>query len=262
MCSSDLFVRLERDGRVGFGECAPLPGLHRESFDDCAAALERFASGACAADALPPAAQFAVSCAEAMLGGLGGLACEPAHVAAFFPGGVADLDAAVEHFADAPVIKLKIGRAGADDERALLRNACAAWPLAVFRVDGNRRLAFADCVERLRGIDPARIEYLEEPLADPADLPRLRAATGIAIALDELVADTDPSAALLRDMLSTSGAVEAWVLRLSCLGSVARARMLASAAASHGIDAVLSTAYESSFSLRFAVHLEIGRAHV
>ena len=87
------FVRAERDGRVGFGECAPLAGVHAENFDAAAAALERLVTPA-QADALPPSARFAVSCALETLDGLGTGACPPVPVAAFFPGGAVDrLDA-------------------------------------------------------------------------------------------------------------------------------------------------------------------------
>jgi O-succinylbenzoate synthase len=255
------FVRAAQDGRVGFGECAPLAGVHAERLDEAVAALEcgaerGGASGPAHADALPPSARFALGCALETLGGLGASACAPVSVAAFFPGDAPALDAAaIEHLADAPVVKLKIGRADAAADHALLRRACDALPRARFRVDGNRLLALDACVARFRGLDPARFEYLEEPLRDPHDLPALRAATGIPVALDELVADPAPGAAALRDALTAGGTAVAWVLRLSRVGSPAEGRALAAVAARHGADAVLSTAYESSYTLRLAVHL-------
>lgn len=249
------FVRAERDGRVGFGECAPLAGVHAENFDAAAAALERLATPA-QADALPPSARFAVSCALETLDGLGAGACPPVPVAAFFPGGADALDdAAVGRLADAPVVKLKIGRRDAAADHALLRRACEALPRARFRVDGNRLLTLAECVARFGGLDAGRFEYLEEPLRDPRELPALRAATGIPVALDELVADPAPGAAELRDALTAGGTAVAWVLRLSRLGSLPAVRALAADAARHGADVVLSTAYETSYTLRLAAHV-------
>lgn len=252
------FLRVvdESTGRVGFGECAPLAGLHRESLGEAIEALEAWSDGACDLDELPPSAAFAASTACAMLDGFGVKACAAAKVAAFFPGGLADLDErVVAAFADASVIKLKIGRADVAEERSLLSRAFEAWPSARFRLDGNRRMEFDACVALLRGLEVGRIEYLEEPLSDPSTLTGLSRATGVPIALDELVADGSPEAMRLRHALSPAEGVAAWVLRMSAIGSLEAVRACAHEAAQRGVDVVLSTAYESSFSLRVAVHL-------
>jgi O-succinylbenzoate synthase len=243
-------------GRVGFGECAPLAGLHRESLGEAIESLEAWSDGACELDELPPSAAFAASTACAMLDGFGAKACASAKVAAFFPGSAAELDArAIAGFGDASVIKLKIGRAAVADERALLLRAFDAWPSARFRLDGNRRMEFDACVALLRGLDSERLEYLEEPLADPSALAELSRATGVPVALDELVVDGSPEAMRLRHALSPADGVAAWVLRMSAIGSIEAIRARADEAARVGVDVVLSTAYESSFSLRVAVHL-------
>jgi len=252
------FLRVvdESTGRVGFGECAPLAGLHRESLGEAIEALEEWSDGACDLDELPPSAAFAASTACAILDGFGVQACAAAKVAAFFPGGLVDLDErVVAAFADASVIKLKIGRATIAEERAFLSRALEAWPSARFRLDGNRRMELDACVALLRGLDRDRIEYVEEPLADPSALAALARATGMPVALDELVVDRSPEARRLRDALSPDDGVIAWVLRMSAIGSIEKIRARADEAAQRGVDVVLSTAYESSFSLRVAVHL-------
>lgn len=255
------FLRLvdEDAGSVGFGECAPLPGLHRESLDEAIEALERWIDGACDIEELPPSAAFAASTAAAMLDGFGAKPCAPAQVAAFFPGARADLDApAVAALADAPVIKLKIGRAGVAEERAFLERAFAAWPRARFRLDGNRRMALGDCVALLRGLDLGRVEYVEEPLAQVGQLLQLSAEAGVTVALDELAAEPGDDARARRAGFAGHGGrgcVGVWVLRMSALGSIEAIRARADEAARLGVDVVLSTAYESSFSLRVAVHL-------
>ena len=55
------FLRIEDEvtGRVGFGECAPLPGLHRESLDEALSAIEDWMDGIREVDELPPSAAFA-----------------------------------------------------------------------------------------------------------------------------------------------------------------------------------------------------------
>jgi O-succinylbenzoate synthase len=252
------FLRVvdEASGRAGYGECAPLPGLHSESLDEACEALEAWCDGACALEELPPSAAFAASTATAMLDGFGARSCRAAEVAAFFLGGADELDEmAVAALAGAAVVKLKIGRMDADADRALLARALAAWPRAHFRIDGNRRLDLAGCLERLRGVDAARIEYLEEPLRDPSELERLAHEAGIPVALDELVVEPGPEARALRERLSGSGCVAAWVLRMSAIGPLDAVRARAAEAVPFGVDAVLSTAFESSFSLRVAVHL-------
>lgn len=250
------FLRVSDGVRAGYGECAPLAGLHREDLDACIEALEAWSDGSLGLEAMPPSAAFAASTALAMFDGFGFRACAPAKAAAFFAGGSADLGGgAVEALADAATIKLKIGRADAQEERAFLARAAAAWPHARFRIDGNRRLDAAGCIARLGALDRARIEYLEEPLADPSGLADLSREAGVPVALDELVADPGDEARALRERLSGTGCVAAWVIRLSAIGPIEAVRARAGEAARLGVDAVLSTAYESSFSLRVAVHL-------
>jgi O-succinylbenzoate synthase len=252
------FLRVEDDatGRVGFGECAPLAGLHRETLDEALAAIEDWMDGIREVDELPPSAAFAVSCALATSEGFAGGIVRDAEVAGFFGGTAAELtDGEVARLRGMRSVKLKIGRASAADDRALVARALDALPQARLRLDGNRRMARASCTDILRGIDPARIEYLEEPLADPSELAELSRATGMPVALDELVVDGSDDARALREDLARTKCVAAWVLRMSAVGSLDRVYDRAAEAARLGADAVLSTAYESSYTLRLAVHL-------
>jgi o-succinylbenzoate synthase len=252
------FVRVEDEmtARAGFGECAPLAGLHGESLSDAMSDLEDFLDGTREISALAPSSAFAVSCALATSEGFGGRAVPAARVAAFFAGTADELDDnEIARLASASVIKLKIGRAAVTDERRLLEHALASFPSARFRLDGNRALSLDDCVSLLRGLDVARFEYLEEPLVDPSQLSTLANSTGIAIALDESVVDRSPGARALRAQLARDGVVSAWVLRMSAIGALDDVYAIAADAAEHQADVVLSTAYESSYTLRLAVHV-------
>ncbi len=256
------FVRIEdeRTARAGYGECAPLAGLHEESFEEAMTAIEEFLDGSRELEALPPSAAFAVSCAFATAAGLGANAIAPTAVAGFIAPSLAQdstlLDEALEaHRGTSAVLKFKIGRADLALERRTLDHALAALPHARFRLDGNRSMTRADCESLVRGIDPSRIEYLEDPLRDPSELVALHRETGIPIALDETVLDARDGASALRAELARAGAVSAWVLRLSKIGSLDDLHALAGVAARHDADVVLSTAYESSYTLRLAAHV-------
>ena len=254
------FLRLvdEDTGRAGYGECAPLRGLHRETLDESCEALEEWIDGACALEDLPPSAAFAASTATEMLDGFGAKPCVAAEVAWFFAGTAEQLSGdELARLSQFRSVKLKIGRASPAEDRALVERALEVLPHARLRLDGNRRMSLAACTQLLRGVDPSRIEYIEEPLADPRQLVELSFGVGMMIALDELVADPTDEARALRERLTRGGKlVTAWVLRMSALGSLDAIRARAREAGALGVPhVVLSTAYESSFALRVAAHL-------
>jgi o-succinylbenzoate synthase len=250
------FLRVADGPHAGFGECAPLAGLHRESLDDCIEAIERWSDGELEFDEMPPSAAFAASCAIETAEGFCTRPAGPVAVAAFFSGCADDIDDAVAHMLRTHrSVKLKIGRASEADDRALIGRVLELLPDARLRLDGNRRLTEAECAARVHGFDAERFEYLEDPLVDPSRLASLSARTGIAVALDETVVDASAAAHALRDELAREGCVAAWVLRMSLLGPLARVRALAREAELRGAHAVLSTAYESSYTLRLAAHL-------
>ncbi|MFM9098141.1 MAG: enolase C-terminal domain-like protein [Phycisphaerales bacterium] len=251
-----VFVRLDREGRSGFGECAPLGGGDA-ALGACERALEAWALAGATADAaacLPPPARFAASAAIETLEGFGAAAHAPVGAAAYFGAGPAALDdAALDRLRHGAAIKVKIGRAPAAEERRMLERILRDIPGTRLRLDGNRGLRLDDCVALVQGLPVERFEYLEEPVADPSDLGRLRDCTGIDVALDELVVDASAEARDLRDRLG--GGACAWVIRLSRIGSLDEVRRTMRIAASRGCDPVLSTAYESSWTIRLAAHL-------
>ena len=67
----------------------------------------------------------------------------------------------------------------------MLAEIIAACPAARLRIDANRSLTLDGAKRLFEGLDPARVEYLEEPLSLPLELPALHFATGLSIALDE-----------------------------------------------------------------------------
>lgn len=268
-----IFVRVEQGGRAGFGECAPLGVDAAEALARCAKALGAWSPEGASPDrdraiaAMPAPARFAASSALEVLRGLGTTAHAPVPAASYFGGSPDALDdSALDALRSGSSIKLKVGRAPPADERRMIGRVLEAAPGVPVRLDGNRMLTVDECVALVRGFPADRFEYLEEPIADPARLPRLRECTGIAVALDELVADPMDEARSLRDRLSDAGDACAWVVRMSRVGTLAEVRALMRRAAERGCDPVLSTAYESSWTIRIAAHVAHGagarmRAH-
>ena len=112
------FVRVLDGPHAGFGECAPLAGLHRERLDDAIEAIERWSDGEIEFEEMPPSAAFAASCAVETAEGFGTRAAGPVAVAAFFSGGVDEIDDAVAHTLRAHrSVKLKIGRASEEADK-------------------------------------------------------------------------------------------------------------------------------------------------
>jgi len=257
-----IFVRVEHGGKAGYGECAPLGPDAAEMLPRCARALSAWSPDGASPDCdraiagMPAPARFAASNALEVLRGLGATAHAPVPAASYFGGSPGTLDNdALEALRAGSSIKLKVGRASPADERRMITRVLEAVPGVRIRLDGNRVLTVDECVELVRGFPADRFEYLEEPIADPARLPRLREATGIAIALDELVTDPTDEARTLRDRLSDAGDACAWVVRMSRIGTLDEVRTLMRRAAERGCDPVLSTAYESSWSIRVAAHV-------
>ena len=197
-----VLVRLtDAEGRVGWGEVAPLPWFGTESVDAAAAGLaalgewgdsERFASVPAALGCL----RQALFSAEQDLGEAGvASAVTSIGVASLLPAGRAAL-ALIPPRVDAGfrVFKWKVGVEDIADELALLDDVCAALPAgAKLRLDANgawdRRRAerwLERCAER-------PVEYVEQPVAadarGSADL-MLGLATDFptVLALDESVA--------------------------------------------------------------------------
>jgi len=242
-------------GATGVGVVAPLPGLHRETLDEALSALaaRRAALEAldpAAAEGLPPSAAFAASVAIGVARGDPTLVDPLGRrlpVNALFAGEAAEALslAASGAFAGFRSLKVKIDGDLARDRAVLAALLAGLAPTQRLRLDANRRLSFDAAVELVRGVPPERIEYLEEPLADPLLLPRLHHATGVAIALDESL--HEPAT---RSALETAPGVAVHVLKPSLLGSIAAVRARAERTARQGLATVLSSAYDPNDALR------------
>jgi O-succinylbenzoate synthase len=261
-----LIVRLtDRDGRVGYGEAAPIPGFTPETVVHDRAWLRH------ADNAITPAEiaripvrlaclRWACACAQAMLAHA---FTPPARiralpVAALLPAGSAARAAlARQAAAGYRFFKWKTATQPALDEFRVLDKLLEALPAGTtLRLDANGGLSageFAPWLTHLRalGHDARALEFLEQPLPPArsavawAAQRRVAAASNIPIALDESVAGLSA----LRRAARWPGPL---VVKPSLLGDLAgflrwRGRV--------NPDLVYSSAFETSVGLHAALWL-------
>lgn len=266
---SGCLLRLETgEGACGWGDCAPLsgddadalsrwlrdlPGLDLGRARQCLDQSALPPAARCAADTalsdlaarqaglplarwLNPDADLSVSC-NAALGALDETVAARAHAA----------------LADGfGVLKLKVGLADPARELALLRQVADALPPGVrFRLDANRAWREDEARRFIAGLDGLPVEMLEEPLARP-DLSRLavlQQGTGIALALDESLAEMDAA------QVCASRAVRRLVLKPMLLGGLHAALDWARRAQDQGMACVVTTTLDSAAGTLAAAHL-------
>jgi len=289
-----VLIRLRStEGLQGYGEVAPLPGLHRETLAEVRAALpeqvaelgERTSDSLlelleevairASADApdphlnpLQPSLCFGLQMAiTGLFAAAAGttpaalLAASPrsrVRLAGLFNGGIEQAREAIEQgtFGAFSSLKVKLGSRPPPEERDIL--SCLLEGLGEgtrLRLDANRAFSLPEARKRLAGLPPARIEYLEEPLADPTQLARLSSQTGLPIALDESL--HEPACRPLRE----APGVVAWVVKPARFGEWARLESLALGARDAGIALVLSSCLESGLALSSQVQLAAALPH-
>jgi O-succinylbenzoate synthase len=272
-----LLLRLEAEGGgVGWGDAAPLPGFSREFLFDVHLELDAFAGALCGRDLDPrdvtdphsrlhaaldkarlkPSARYALDLAlldlaaqEAGRSLARALHPDPAvslPLAALVtePPPLALVEAARLAESGYRTLKLKVGRGALREEVALVRGVRERVGEAVaLRLDANRAWTEAEARLFAGEIAAVKVDYVEEPLRDPAALPALWLDTHLPIALDETLAEPGSDGAL-------HGWAAAAVLKPTLLGGVAATLRWAERAHGVGVRAVLSAAFESGVGLR------------
>lgn len=276
-----VLVRLEdAAGRVGWGDAAPLPGFSRETLDDALAQLDLLTDWAAGREPSPdwldpdgdlhheidalglaPSARFGLDLA------LFDLAAQKAgrtlaHALHPDPDPVVPINALLvgseeEVLAEAErrvaegygTLKLKVGRGDPEAEAALVRAFAERFPRAALRLDANQAWTMDEALAFARRIEGVPLDYLEEPLRDPADLAVLWFDTRLPLALDESLQGAEPAD------LQGKGWAAAAVLKPTLVGGVARTFRFAAQARALGIRPVLSGAFESGVAMRAHVAL-------
>lgn len=258
---------------TGFGEIAPLEGLHEETLSEtleqCEAVLP-IADLSCGtlslADAgknLPgnlfPSVQTGVEMALLNLQATAG-GSSPSFSGASVPARKLPVNALL--FGDTTSVlamaddyfhqgyrtfKLKVQAAdpGLAVEQVLSLRSTFGDEISL-RLDSNRSFLLEDACTFFSRIPAANIEYIEEPVADPLLIPEFFSRTGIRSALDEsLWMSPGIWHEIPHDCL---GGI---VLKPSRLGSFSNMLRMALEAEAEEIPAVISAAYETGISLGF-----------
>lgn len=261
-------------GHTGWGDVAPLPGFSAETLAEAIDALRRLAPalvGSTAAEALaqlatgavPSSVRFGMELAladgQAQATGttLPAQFGEAPRAVVTYNGLLTGQEAALTRRAAAlraagyPAVKLKVGRQSVDEDVARVRAVRAALGERILlRLDANRAWSVEQARRFATGIAGVDIEYIEEPLAEPAHLRAWAAATGLPVALDETVqAGADPG---------DHRYAAAFVLKPTLTGGVQHTLQMGRRVLAQGGQPILSAAFESGVGLRGLVALAAG----
>ncbi len=141
-------------------------------------------------------------------------------------------------------LKLKVGRESPGEDAETVRALCAVCgDRCAVRLDANRAWELASAMTFARAIEGCAIEYIEEPLRNPADLVAFAGRTGLPVALDETVAEQGEC-----ELDHWRGA-RAAIIKPTLLGGFEIAMYLARKAINLGMMPVISSSFESPVGL-------------
>lgn len=267
-----LILRVEdAEGRVGWGEAAPLEHYDGVSGERCRAALEAHVAvlrggpgsggGAALLDACREADPLpqALAAVDLALWSLAGaregrpiaamLADEPlesvpvnATIGAVDRAGAASL-AAEAVAAGFSCVKLKVG--AGDDAGRVAAVRAAAGPQCALRLDANGAWDVETAVRTIDALAPAGLELVEEPVHGLAALREVRERTAVRIAMDETCAEPGALA---------SGAADAVCLKISRAGGISALLAQAALVRTTGAEVYLASTLDGPLGIAAAVH--------
>ncbi len=250
---SGFLLREETGGTVRWSNAAPLDGYSRESRADVGDALR-----ACVAGRISwsDVAGRHASVRWAMSGwSMHGWAPAEGFIplARLISGGTPH--AVLEELADAVrdgyrVVKIKVGGRLLEEDMALAREVIDQLPVGVkVRFDANRAWSVEQAVRFAHAATSDRLDYLEEPLADPSGYPAFEQQTETPWALDESLVQVPT----LRD--GPWQRLVAYVLKPSLIGGLTDLLPLVEEARRLGRRTVVSAMYESGIGIIHAATL-------
>jgi O-succinylbenzoate synthase len=152
-------------------------------------------------------------------------------------------------------VKLKVGARTVAEDGGLVRALGGVLGDDIsLRLDANRAWGYEEASEFVREarLSSPRLEYIEEPLADPARLPDLVREFGAPVALDESLVGMGP------DELNLHRYARAVVLKPTLIGGISRTMRMAERALRLGMTPVISSSYESGVGTAALVALAAG----
>ncbi|EGA68616.1 O-succinylbenzoate synthase [Vibrio sinaloensis DSM 21326] len=248
-----FIIELNRDGEVGMGEVAPLPGFSIETMDEVYSQLvERLAfwqqTGEFDLENLYPSVAFGLSMAqleiEKQLPQIGSYQAAP-----LCSGDPDELIPKLDAMTGEKVAKIKVGLYEPIRDGMLVSLFLESIPDLTLRLDANRAWTAEKAQQFAKKIAPSlrgRIAFIEEPCQSPGDSFSFAIDTGIAIAWDETLQH-----AIRKDdfKLEDLNGAKAVVIKPTLIGSIASCIELIESAKSLGIKAVISSSIESSLGL-------------
>ena len=252
----------------GYGEVAPLPGLHKETLVDAANQLAKYRSHLQQLTLTPDMLSFDGHLSQslaldlfpsvragiemAMLDLL--LQANPAlsNMPKSLPLNAllaADDNTITEQVEDLlsqgfTSIKIKVARQSLERDISAIQTVLSqTHGRAILRLDTNRGWTLNQAKQFCQVFGPQDIEYIEEPTQDPADHLSLSRTSRIPIALDETMAE------ILCEQLPPE-CYRAVILKPAVLGGLENTARIFRWARQHHITTVLSSAFETSLAIR------------
>ena len=239
------YLHLEdSQGNSGIGEISCLPGLHSDSSEQCKEQLSNFFNN----HSLPlnlstlKEQQLSSSALFALEGALIFQERQQNKMRESFSISVNSLCyPSQKNFPTNSCVKIKIGRIDPRDEIAFI-NQISKQTHSI-RLDGNRHFTLSDYLQFATQIeDKSKIEYVEEPLINPQELPQAYRETQLPLALDE-------SLPYFFSNNAFPPGIAAWILKPTVVGGILKTRELIKHAQSLGIKAIISSTFETEIGI-------------
>ena len=261
--SGAIIFLTDDTGLTGYGETAPLPGLHTETLDRAISELKQIKKEICGIEVdrekfgFPD--QLKSMCGSARLGiemavfnllrQSGERVITSAEKLVKINGLIMAEDnilAEIENLIALgfSTIKVKVARRPIDQDiqtvRAIQKIINAKTRL---RLDANRSWSLDEAIAFGNQIDTTAIEYIEEPLKNISDLPAFFKHTKIPVALDETIVEHQT------DLDIDLKAIDAFILKPSLIGGLYLTAQLINLAQKNNKKACLSSTFQSSVTI-------------
>ncbi|MBW8015145.1 MAG: o-succinylbenzoate--CoA ligase [Planctomycetes bacterium] len=142
-------------------------------------------------------------------------------------------------------IKVKVGRSNLDKEIAAINELTkTVKDKAAIRLDANRKWSLDTALNFCSQTASQIIEYIEEPLSNPNEIPEFTSRSKIPLALDETLIEKN------LEQISRLKNIAAYILKPSLLGGFKKTADLVRHAKQNKIIPVISAAFPTSVSLK------------